>query len=108
MLRGVQDMDSKKTAIDNSKLAAAFSKLQANPETLRPVEDALNSMITKLNLGLNQHETQALVKEIFTGQEARMGDTDPPSYSSCTVRLLAYECTSCPHPAPPAYTVKTC
>jgi len=101
-------MESKNPAIDDSKLAAAFSKLQANPDTLRPVEEALNSMIKKRNLGLNQHETQALVKEIFTGHGARLGDPDPPSYSSCTVRLLAYECTSCPHPAPPAYTVKTC
>jgi hypothetical protein len=102
-------MNSKVTIVNKAKVMAAFEKLQANPAAFGPVEEALNSMYTKLNLGLNQREKLALMKEVFAERPIRSGDTDPViSNSSCTVSLLAYECTSCPHPIPPAHTVHTC
>jgi hypothetical protein len=107
-MRGDQDMKKKAISVNEGKVKAAFEKLQANPAAFGPVEKALNGMYTKLNLGLNRGEKLALTREIFADRGIQSASDDPPVPSSYTVPLLAYECTSCPHPIPPAYTVKTC
>jgi hypothetical protein len=101
-------MKKKVMIVNEGKVKAAFEKLQANPAAFGPVEEALNSMYTKLNLGLNQREKLVLMREIFAERGTQRAADDPVVPSSCTVSLLAYECTSCPNPIPPAYTVHTC
>jgi hypothetical protein len=93
-------MKSKAMTVNEGKVKAAFGKLQANPAAFGPVEKGLNSMYAKLNLDLNQREKLALMREIFAERGTQSAADAPISNSSSTVPLLAYECTSCPHPAP--------
>ena len=101
-------MKKKVMIVNEGKVKAAFEKLQANPAAFGPVEEALNSMYTKLNLDLNQREKLALMREIFAELGTQRAADAPVVPSSCTVPLISYQCTSCSNPIPPSYTVHTC
>jgi hypothetical protein len=102
---------SNEETVNNAKVEAAWSKLQANPEALKPVEHALNEFFAKLNLGLNKQEKLALLSGMFaanggfasarnqasvTGFGAHM-----PADEHCSPQLISYQCSNC-NPNTPA------
>ena len=93
-------MYSKEMTIDNTKIEAAFAKLQANPEKLTPVEVALNDVFENHNLNLNEQEKLTLLRGVFTSQgESYFVSRDLPQAIpqdlNCTVPLISYQCTGC-------------
>ena len=105
-------MESRIETVNSDKVTAALEKLQSNPGVFGPVEDALSSMLTRLNLDLNQQEAMALMQGLFGGQDRLASDDPVITHSTCPVTLIAYACTSCnpnkpsqcstkPSPVPP-------
>jgi hypothetical protein len=98
-------MKGSEATVDQTKIEAAFNKLQANPEVLKPVENALNDFFAKLNLGLNKQEKLALLGGVFARQGGFSGAREQalvsgfaaqmPANEHCTPKLIAYECSKC-------------
>jgi hypothetical protein len=103
--------DSKETTVNTSKVEAAWSKLQANPEALKPVEHALNEFFAKLNLGLNKQEKLALLSGMFAANggfssarnQASVNGfaAQMPADEHCAPKLISYQCSNC-NPNTPA------
>jgi hypothetical protein len=117
-----ETMKGSEETVDQRKIEAAFSKLQANPEILKPVENALNNFFAKLNLGLNKQEKLALLGGVFARQGGFSGAREMalvsgfaaqmPANEHCTPKLISYQCSNCqpnkpaqckakPDPVPP-------
>jgi len=104
-------MDRKKETIDQAKVAAAFTKLQINPEMIGPVKEAFAGLFTKIGIDLSPQEELALARQIFASDSGvvRAGESDPvPLGKNCEthpVSLISYDCKSCP---PPTITSHVC
>jgi len=104
-------MNHMEEMIDHAKVAAAFSKLQTNPEMMGSVKDTFANLFTKIGMDLNPQEELALARQIFADDSGvvRAGESDPvPLGNKCEshpVSLISYQCVSC---NPPTITSNVC